>query len=471
MKLFVMITAAAALLTAASVPAEAQGINFRSLTFDEALAAAVKEGRPIFLDCYTTWCGPCKVMAETVFTLPRAGDYFNPRYVCMTMDMEKGEGVELVKRYGIKSYPTFLIIGADGREIHRVVGGSTIDDFISRVEAGMTGRSEEELAAKYAAGTATTAELTDYWLLLRARGRSAADLSTAAGGRLWSVLTDAEKMQQLYWPLVREKAAAPDGADMAWVLAHREELYAALGREQVDRFIFSAFNLALLPMVANPLQSGQKEALPEIAARVEANPLSGKEELQMLVSLAEARTAGDVEGFFAFIEQNLEHMPANMLSSAMGGALDLIEGPDIRKHYARMHQIALHSGSSRGDYYLRMSHTGVYWREIATFDEAVATATREHRRIFLYLQRGGGHGILSDAEIGDLVNQRFVAMRIDAKSREGTPLAEKFGLPRGGIALLNYDGTLRGVITELGRNPQRLIEQISAISSGRQTPQ
>ena len=54
-----------------------EGTQFRDLSFDEALAAARAEGKLLFVDCYTTWCGPCRNMAEKVFPqkAPNAGRY------------------------------------------------------------------------------------------------------------------------------------------------------------------------------------------------------------------------------------------------------------------------------------------------------------------------------------------------------------------------------------------------------------
>lgn len=69
-----------------------EGVRFESLTFEEALQKAKEENRWIFLDAYTSWCGPCKVMAEQVFTLAKAGVFFNSRFVNVKYDMEKGEG-------------------------------------------------------------------------------------------------------------------------------------------------------------------------------------------------------------------------------------------------------------------------------------------------------------------------------------------------------------------------------------------
>ena len=73
-------------------------------------------------------------MSENVFTTKEAGDYFNSRFVNIKIDMEKGEGIDIAKKYNIKAYPTFLILDPDGKVVGRVVGGGKLEDFTAKVE-------------------------------------------------------------------------------------------------------------------------------------------------------------------------------------------------------------------------------------------------------------------------------------------------------------------------------------------------
>lgn len=117
----------------------AQGINFEAITLKEAMAKASKSANKKFIlvDCYTTWCIPCIQMAKEEFPKKIAGDYFNPKFVSVKFDMEKGEGKEHAKKYGVTAYPTFLILDAEGNELNRVVGKSTAEEFIEKVKTAL----------------------------------------------------------------------------------------------------------------------------------------------------------------------------------------------------------------------------------------------------------------------------------------------------------------------------------------------
>ena len=72
------------------------------------LEQAKKENKLIFMDCYTSWCGPCKMLAKEVFTDPDVAAFFNEKFVNAKVDMEKGEGPALKKQYGVNAFPTLF---------------------------------------------------------------------------------------------------------------------------------------------------------------------------------------------------------------------------------------------------------------------------------------------------------------------------------------------------------------------------
>ncbi|MCC3214898.1 thioredoxin family protein [Chryseobacterium sp. X308] len=112
------------------VLAWAQGIKFEEGNFASILAKAKKEKKLVFIDAYASWCGPCKLMVKNIFPLQSVGDYYNSHFINAKIDMEKGEGIELAKKYNVKAFPTYLFIDGNGEAVHRTLGYVEEKDFI-----------------------------------------------------------------------------------------------------------------------------------------------------------------------------------------------------------------------------------------------------------------------------------------------------------------------------------------------------
>lgn len=90
-------------------------INFFHGSFSEAVKRAKEEKKHIFFDAYADWCSPCKMMEKDVFTDPAVADFFNANFISIRIDMEKGEGPELAKKFpSIDGYPSLLFFSPDG---------------------------------------------------------------------------------------------------------------------------------------------------------------------------------------------------------------------------------------------------------------------------------------------------------------------------------------------------------------------
>ena len=109
---------------------EGTQIQFFEGTFEEALATASKENKLIFMDAYTTWCGPCKWMASNTFTNASVAEFYNKNFINVKMDMERGEGPGLARKYRVMAYPTLLFINPEGEIAHKKMGALPAEAFL-----------------------------------------------------------------------------------------------------------------------------------------------------------------------------------------------------------------------------------------------------------------------------------------------------------------------------------------------------
>ena len=125
--------------------AQSNGIHFEhGLSWDEAVAKAKSEHKYIFMDCFTTWCGPCKYMSQVIFTKDSVGEFFNSRFVSVKaqLDTTAGDNEEvkswyttshnIAVTYKVNVYPTFLFFDENGNPVHRMAGGGEAEEFIER---------------------------------------------------------------------------------------------------------------------------------------------------------------------------------------------------------------------------------------------------------------------------------------------------------------------------------------------------
>ena len=106
------------------------GIYFDKITFKEALAKAENEDKLIFIDAYTVWCGPCKIMARNSFPNREVGELYNANFINLKIDMERGEGVGIGKTYNVMAYPTLLIVNSKGKVINKTIGMKSTEQLI-----------------------------------------------------------------------------------------------------------------------------------------------------------------------------------------------------------------------------------------------------------------------------------------------------------------------------------------------------
>lgn len=142
-----------------------RGIAFHdNESWESIMTLAKQENKKIFMDCYTTWCGPCKALAKDIFTQEKVGDYFNSRFINVKYDMEKGDGKMLYQKYKkhIIGFPTLLLISPQGEVLQQLAGYQEADALIEGIRKADEGKDLFTLAEEYRKGNRDLKFMKDY---------------------------------------------------------------------------------------------------------------------------------------------------------------------------------------------------------------------------------------------------------------------------------------------------------------------
>lgn len=211
--------------------ASAQGIEFFHGTWEEGLAEAKKKEKPIFVDAYTTWCGPCKMMSASVFTHADVGAFYNENYICMKIDMEKPEGLKFQKTYPVTAYPTLLFIGNDGKVLKKVVGAKQVEDFIKEGKSALSkAENSDDYATAYEKGDRSPELVYKY---IRAMARNGKPNPRVVN----DYLRNAKDLNsELSRKIIFEGTTEADSRAFELLTQQRKEIAAVVGGEEAVKF-------------------------------------------------------------------------------------------------------------------------------------------------------------------------------------------------------------------------------------------
>ena len=126
-KLFVLIVLMAGIVWGAE--AQSKGITFeQTKEWKKVLKKAKKEKKLIFIDCYTSWCGPCKMVGPIIEELATE---FEGQVIIGKCDVD--ENSDMAAEYGIRNIPTVLFF-KNGEIVDKQVGAVGKPVFVEKVK-------------------------------------------------------------------------------------------------------------------------------------------------------------------------------------------------------------------------------------------------------------------------------------------------------------------------------------------------
>ncbi len=103
-------------------------MQFTSENFDKEVLGA---DRPVLVDFFATWCGPCKMMAPVVDAL---AEEYEGKAVVGKIDVD--ENSDIAARYGVMSIPT-LVLFKNGEIAHKAIGVQSKASLKAAIDAAL----------------------------------------------------------------------------------------------------------------------------------------------------------------------------------------------------------------------------------------------------------------------------------------------------------------------------------------------
>ena len=102
--------------------------ELNSKNFDEVIGG----DKPVFVDFYATWCGPCQMMMPVIDELAKEAKDFT------VAKLDIDQAPEVAAKHNVMSVPTFILF-KDGKEAARMMGAMPKDLLLEKIEAALKG--------------------------------------------------------------------------------------------------------------------------------------------------------------------------------------------------------------------------------------------------------------------------------------------------------------------------------------------
>ncbi|TYP97432.1 thioredoxin-like protein [Tenacibaculum adriaticum] len=283
-----------------------QGIEFKDVSVNKAIDLAEKENKYVFIDVYTNWCRPCKLMDKQVFTQKKVGDYFNSKFINIKVNAEYGEeGPKFANNYKINSYPSFVILDPKGNLVH-IFAGATLkgEEFIEKVEESFnSSKAFGVLKRKYDSGKRDKKIVAAYLQALIKTNTIKVDNLV---DEFYKSLNKDERIsnETLF---IFEKFAPLDSDKAIFFESNIDKFRSKVGNEKVDAILVGNYELYFGMLVKTPKISVSEEDINKKANQVQSLGIQNLKAIPAFKSAALLKL-GNIkkEYFFKEIEKSIK---------------------------------------------------------------------------------------------------------------------------------------------------------------------
>jgi len=88
----------------------------------------LKSEKPVLIDLWATWCGPCRLVAPTV---EQIAEEYESKIIVGKVDVDSNR--QIATDFGVRAIPTLLILKG-GEEVDRLVGNQSKANIVAKIE-------------------------------------------------------------------------------------------------------------------------------------------------------------------------------------------------------------------------------------------------------------------------------------------------------------------------------------------------
>ena len=295
-----------------------QKIDFQTGNWESIKKEALKMDKPIFVDAFTTWCGPCKWMDKNVFTDEEVIEYYNANFINYKLDMEKGEGPKFATTYQVNAFPTLLFISGSGELIHKAVGSRPPAEFIKEGEIAYDPTQNiGSLMTEFNAGNRSPEFLKNY---LKAMQKANMDITDVAD-EYFSIVPETELTSEANFLMLVEAADGMNHPFFKLINNKKGAFSKSVGQNKVNDALTGIAKNSVYKALLMGDQKQIASTLKEMSALNE--PMRG--EVTNFANLIKSQKSGDHIAYVSAMTENYKKYSKNDWQVLNSMAWDIFE--------------------------------------------------------------------------------------------------------------------------------------------------
>jgi len=133
-----------------SLMAQVKGIQYQeNRSWPQVLKTASTAEKYLFVDCYATWCGPCRYMDDSILSQLEVADYMNHHFINVKVQMDTPKNliknvndqnnyaIEIKRKFEVTSYPTYLFLNPSGELVYKTIGVFDAPSFLAKAQKAL----------------------------------------------------------------------------------------------------------------------------------------------------------------------------------------------------------------------------------------------------------------------------------------------------------------------------------------------